>query len=71
MNYLPVLNNFVITRNPFLIIDPLYFCLSIICYNKGAKIRAATKAIAGGVPSVVIASGLNPHSVEQVVCGER
>ncbi|CAM9542032.1 unnamed protein product [Ascophyllum nodosum] len=37
----------------------------------GAKIRAATKALRGGVPSVVIASGLNPHSVEQVVSGER
>ncbi|CAM9601447.1 unnamed protein product, partial [Laminaria digitata] len=37
----------------------------------GAKIRAATRAVSGGVPSVVIASGINPHSIERIVCGER
>ncbi|CAM9650061.1 unnamed protein product, partial [Ectocarpus sp. 13 AM-2016] len=37
----------------------------------GAKIRAASRAVSGGVPSVVIASGLNPYSIERIVCGER
>eukprot|EP00904_Undaria_pinnatifida_P000516 jgi/Undpi1/10465/HiC_scaffold_29.g12915.m1 len=37
----------------------------------GAKIRAATRAVSGGVPSVVIASGINPLSIERIVCGER
>lgn len=37
----------------------------------GAKIRAASRAVSGGVPSVVIASGLDPYSIERIVCGER
>eukprot|EP00903_Cladosiphon_okamuranus_P013767 g12814.t1 len=37
----------------------------------GAKIRAASRAVIGGVQSVVIASGLNPYSIERIVCGEK
>ena len=37
----------------------------------GATIRAASRAVSGGVPSVVIASGLNPYSIERIVCGEK
>ncbi|CAM9400671.1 unnamed protein product, partial [Phaeothamnion confervicola] len=36
-----------------------------------AKIAAASSAAKGGVSSVIIASGRNPHTLERIVCGER
>jgi glutamate 5-kinase len=37
-----------------------------------AKIAAASRAVAGGVTSVVIANGCNPYSIEQVsLCDNR